>query len=60
MLSDSFLKGLLAAHYDTEGSIRDAWTAARLQRGLRGGCLLISAVDILLRGISRPSQQHYK
>ncbi len=34
VLSDSFLKGLLAAHYDTEGSIRDAWTAA----GFREAC----------------------
>ena len=34
MLSDSFLKGLLAAHHDTEGSIRDAWTAA----GFREAC----------------------
>lgn len=28
VLSDSLLKGLLAAHHDTEGAIRDAWTAA--------------------------------
>ena len=34
VLSGSFLKGLLASHHDTEGSIRDAWTAA----GFREAC----------------------
>ena len=34
VLADSFLKGLLAAHHDTEGSIRDAWSAA----GFREAC----------------------
>ena len=27
VLADSFLKGLLAAHHDLEGSISDAWSA---------------------------------
>ena len=47
VLSDSFLKGLLAAHYDTEGSIRDTWTAA----GFREACEVGSSTlrrDILL------------
>lgn len=31
VLADSFLKGLLAAHHDTEGSISDAWSAANFR-----------------------------
>ena len=31
VLADSFLKGLLAAHHDTEASISDAWSAANFR-----------------------------
>jgi hypothetical protein len=34
VLADSLLKGLLAAHHDSGGAIRDAWTAA----GFREAC----------------------
>jgi hypothetical protein len=34
LLADSLLKGLLAAHHDSGGAIRDAWTAA----GFREAC----------------------
>ncbi len=44
VLSDSFLKGLLAAHHDTAGSIQDAWTVA----GFREACEVGACCSLLM------------